>query len=106
MIAFNQSINLASSELIMVVLFLRRKSCFDRALKFNFDFDMYAFTNFLETALINAVMEGESETERQTKGGEEFLIQVLVPKKDCSLDAVVYRVARISPKLRLSVILS
>ena len=65
---------------------------------------MHSFTNFLETALINAVMEGE--TERQTKGGEEFLIQVLVPKKDCSLDSVVYRVAMISPKWRLSVIFS
>ena len=80
----------------MMVLFLRRKSCFDRALKFDFDFDMHSFSNSLETALINAaVMEGE--TERQTKGGEEFLIQVRVPKKDCSLDAVVYRVAMISP---------
>ena len=75
----------------MMVLFLRRKSCFDRALKFDFDFDMHSFTNFLETALINAVMEGE--TESQTKGVEEFLIQVPGPKKEyCSLDAVVYRV--------------
>ena len=48
---------------------------------------MHSFTNFLETAMINPVMEGE--TERQTKGDEEFLIQVPGPKEYCSLDASV-----------------
>ena len=52
---------------------------------------MHSFTNFLETALINAVMEGEIE--RQTKGGEEFMIQVPGPKKEyCSLDCRCRRI--------------